>query len=77
MGTKAIISKSKLAKTIEPKDYPRLMADRAWDKDVFYMVSPTKGICLTNHHKSYQGVLALNKQFLKDFNGALKIFNTH
>ena len=76
MGTKVIVSRScKEAKIIDRCDYPRLMVGETHGTQIFLMTSPTKGICLTNHHESYYGIQSL--EGLKDFKGSLKIFNTH
>ena len=75
MGTKVIIKPSKLSKTKEPKDYPRLMIGDAHGKQIFFMTSPAKGICLTNHQESYYGIQTLEE--LKDFNGSLTLINEH
>lgn len=79
MATKSIINDAcKFVKILEPKDYPRLMVGKAGKgKAIFFMTSPTKGICLTNHNKAYYGVHKVIKESLEDFNGSIKLFNEH
>ena len=77
MGTKTKISKKiddSIISTV--KDYPRLQIGYTHGKQIFFMISPTKGICLTNHHESYYGLQTLPND-LKDFDGILEIYNKH
>jgi len=81
MATKSIINDTcKFVKLLDPNDYPRLMIGKVGnnsEKTIFFMTSPAKGICLTNHNESYYGVQTLIKESLEDFDGSIKLFNKH
>lgn len=77
MGTRSIIGKCcKKPRLVFPCDYPRLMIGQMGKgEEIFFMTSPKRGICLTNHHESYYGLQEL--ECMKDFGGSLKLFNEH
>jgi len=77
MATESVkIRKCKFVDILEPKDYPRLMIGKTHgESQIYFMTSPKKGICLTNHCEAYNEIQSLVE--LRDFKGALKLFNRH
>jgi len=77
MATKSVkIRKCKFVNILKPKDYPRLMIGKTGlESQIYFMISATKGVCLTDHQEAYQGVQSVGE--LRDYKGALKLFNIH
>lgn len=78
MATESVkIRKCKFVNILDPKDYPRLMIGKTGrvESQIYFMTSPNKGICLTDHYEAYQGIQSVGE--LRDYKGSLKLFNKH